>query len=157
RTGRPVVIGTASAAEVRVSDGFVSARHVRVTPEDHAVCVEDLGSKNGTWIDGVRVDRAWIRPGAVLRVGGIELRLEGMGAPVGTREPSAEGRLVGRSAAMRAVRERLVRLAPLSQPVLVCGETGTGKELAARVLHERSERCAGPFVALNCGAIPEQL
>ena len=158
--GKAVVVGTASAADVRVSDEFVSARHVRVRADSEAVQVEDLGSKNGTWVDGVLVDRAWVRAGATIRVGRIELRLQGARGPsqtAGAPQSSAVDRLLGRSAVMRAVRERLVRLAPLPQPVLVCGETGTGKELAARVLHERSERRSGPFVPLNCGSIPEQL
>jgi DNA-binding NtrC family response regulator len=158
---RPVIVGTASAADLRVVDDFVSGRHLRLTADTHAVRVEDLGSKNGTWVDGVLVDRAWVRAGATIRVGRLELRVQGAGESVQPETPPRElgavQRLLGRSAAMRSVRERLVRLAPLSQPVLVCGETGTGKELAARVLHEHGERCHGPFVPLNCGSIPEQL
>jgi len=67
------------------------------------------------------------------------------------------GRLLGRSPAMAAVRENVRRMAPLDAAVLIIGETGTGKELVARALHEESPRAAEPFLAVNCGAIAESL
>lgn len=69
----------------------------------------------------------------------------------------AEHRLVGRSAAMRRVRDRVRRYASSRAPVLVQGESGTGKELVARLVHELSDRADGPFVAVDCGAISESL
>ena len=69
----------------------------------------------------------------------------------------ALGRLVGSSACMGAVRERIQKVARSMAPVLVRGESGTGKELVARALHACSHRASGPFVAVNCGAIPENL
>lgn len=65
--------------------------------------------------------------------------------------------MLGESPAMRTVFSLLARVARSDAPVLICGETGTGKELAARGLHEKSERREGPFVALNCAAVPENL
>ena len=65
--------------------------------------------------------------------------------------------LVGRSPAMQAVFRRVERLAATEATVLITGESGTGKELAARALHRLSRRARGPFVALNCAAIPETL
>ncbi len=69
----------------------------------------------------------------------------------------ALGRLVGESAAMRGVKHRIVKVARGMAPVLVCGESGTGKELVAQALHANSQRANGPMVAVNCGAIPENL
>ncbi|WP_049117230.1 sigma-54 factor interaction domain-containing protein, partial [Burkholderia cepacia] len=74
------------------------------------------------------------------------------------REPaSARPRLLGVSAAMRDVQKQIGRAATSDATVLVTGETGTGKEVAARVLHAASMRHAGPFVAVNCAAIPADL
>ena len=70
---------------------------------------------------------------------------------------SALARLSGESIAMHEVRALVHKVARSMAPVLVQGESGTGKELVARAIHELSPRAAGPFVAVNCGAIPEQL
>ncbi len=83
-------------------------------------------------------------------------------SPAGvSAEPAAEPRgierLIGRSAPMAGLRQAIGRMAPLDAPVLVAGETGTGKELVARALHEESPRAAEPFLAVNCGAIAEGL
>ena len=69
----------------------------------------------------------------------------------------ALGRLVGQSPSMQAVKARIVKVASSMAPVLIQGESGTGKELVARAIHSCSHRSAGPFVAVNCGAIPENL
>jgi two-component system response regulator PilR (NtrC family) len=66
-------------------------------------------------------------------------------------------RLLGSSAAMEQVREMIARVARSQAPVHICGESGTGKELVARMIHESGPRRGGPFVAVNCGAIPTEL
>ena len=71
--------------------------------------------------------------------------------------PSALEKLVGRSASMQAVKSRIIKVAGSMAPVLIQGESGTGKELVARAVHDCSHRASGPFVAVNCGAIPENL
>lgn len=65
--------------------------------------------------------------------------------------------ILGQSRALRQVRERIAALAPIDLDVVILGETGTGKELAARALHAQSPRAGGPFVALNCAAVPEAM
>ena len=75
----------------------------------------------------------------------------------GTGSAAALQRLVGGSAAMRAVKERIEKVARSMAPVLVRGESGTGKELVARAIHACSHRSDGPFIAVNCSAIPETL
>jgi two-component system response regulator AtoC len=67
------------------------------------------------------------------------------------------GDLLGQSPVMRAVHDRIARVAPTEATVLVTGESGTGKELAARALHRGGRRSGGPFVAINCAAMPESL
>ena len=66
-------------------------------------------------------------------------------------------RLIGSSAVMQQLREMIVRVARSQAPVHICGESGTGKELVARLIHESGSRSEGPFVAVNCGAIPTEL
>jgi DNA-binding NtrC family response regulator len=80
-------------------------------------------------------------------------------AAASSRTSEARGleRLIGASRALVAVREAVLRLGPLDVPVLITGETGTGKELVARAIHEVGPRAAEPFLAVNCGAITESL
>ncbi|MEN9657343.1 MAG: hypothetical protein RL571_808 [Pseudomonadota bacterium] len=73
------------------------------------------------------------------------------------RRSGIEGRLLGRGAGIEQLRRRIMNIADTDADVLIMGETGTGKELVPRCLHEHSHRAAHPFVALNCGALPEQL
>jgi len=73
------------------------------------------------------------------------------------REPEPVDDLLGESAALRQLRELVARVARADAPVLVVGETGSGKELVARALHRHGARADGPFVALNCAALPEHL
>jgi two-component system response regulator HydG len=72
-------------------------------------------------------------------------------------EPGGEGGLLGSAPAFGAMLETLRQVAPTTASVLLVGESGTGKELAARLIHDRSARARGPFVAVSCGAIPESL
>lgn len=81
----------------------------------------------------------------------------GTGASNGRHGPTALDRLVGESQAMQNVKQRVAKVARGMAPVLVRGESGTGKELVARALHESSQRANGPMIAVNCGAIPENL
>src|SRR5699024_10897345 len=74
----------------------------------------------------------------------------------GTGKP-VSGRLVGDSAAMQEVRTKIAKLARSQAPVYISGESGVGKELVARLIHEQGPRAAGPFVPVNCGAIPSEL
>ncbi len=84
-------------------------------------------------------------------------RASGAGAGEGDAPAAALQRLVGDSAAMRSVKQQVAKVARSMAPVLVRGESGTGKELVARALHASSQRSAGPWVAVNCSAIPENL
>ncbi|RMG48193.1 MAG: sigma-54-dependent Fis family transcriptional regulator [Acidobacteria bacterium] len=90
------------------------------------------------------------------------LRIERALEAARRREEEARGggpleRIVGSSAAIRRLRETIAQIAPTGARVLVVGENGTGKELVARALHELSPRAAGPFVRLNCAAVPVEL
>ncbi len=146
--GRPLAVGSGPDNDVVLLDRAVSARHCRLDPTPTGCLVRDLRSRNGTWLDGYRVDRAELRAGAVLRVGRTDLRLV-------RRAGSAPGSaLVAESTAVLAEVERAARL---PYPVLLVGESGVGKEGLAQALHTSGPRGRGPFVALNAGAFPAQL
>jgi DNA-binding NtrC family response regulator len=146
--GRALTIGSAAECDVCVGDPCVSRRHCTIEPADGRVVVRDLGSTNGTWVNGVRVAHAELRPGSVLTVGDTRLRVVIDARP----DPT----IVGESAAMLQLRLHIAQLAAVPLPVLICGETGTGKELVARALHDQSGR-RGEFVPVNCGSIPKDL
>ncbi len=152
---RPLLHGAAEIADLRIRDRYASARHARIVAEGARLVIEDLGSTNGTWVDGVRVLRAYLAPGVRVQLGCWRATV----VTSETRVRPVPGRLgmIGGSPAFFALERSLLRLAALPQAVLVRGETGTGKELAARALHTQGPRTTGPFVPLNCGAIPEGL
>ena len=148
-------------------DGLSILRHVKeVSPEtavvvltahgsaDTAVAAMKLGAHDYLTkpfdIDELRIRARQAIEGANLRRENRELR-----AQVGARA-GIQG-LIGKSAAMRSVVERIRAVAGSSSTVLIVGESGTGKELAARAIHDLSPRKNRPFVAVNCGAIAESL
>jgi transcriptional regulator with GAF, ATPase, and Fis domain len=156
---RSVTLGSSKSAEIRVEGATVSRLHARIERNEHGTLVHDLERTNGTFVDGVRVIGATLRPGARIGLGDVTLRID---AHV-TREKIALwpderfGPLLGRSVVMRALFERIARAAKTESTVLVTGETGTGKELVARALHDASPRKNRPFVVVDSGAIPEAL
>ncbi|MCA9605409.1 MAG: sigma 54-interacting transcriptional regulator, partial [Myxococcales bacterium] len=151
--GRPVTLGSGDACDVRIADRAVSALHCRFEPSRDGLRVRDLGSRNGTFVDGVAVHLARVGEGSSLRIGRTDLRVVGREA---LRSPKPSPLIVG-SEAMRGVLAQVERLARLPWPVLVTGESGTGKEMIARALHERGPRASGPFVAVNAGGMPSSL
>ncbi|MCY1006080.1 sigma 54-interacting transcriptional regulator [Nannocystis pusilla] len=153
---RIILVGSAPSADLRIGDPTVSARHARIGGDGRGMVVEDLGSTNGTYVDGVRVQRAWLAPGVRLGLGGFQATVVAQSAAPRPRLSNPPG-MIGSSAVFQDMLARLRKFAGLAQAVLLRGETGTGKELAARALHAEGPRAGGPFVAVNCGAIPEGL
>jgi len=153
-----VRIGSSPETDVHVNDPAVSREHVAIRAGAHGWTVSDTGSTNGTFIDELRVERVTVDADTLLRIGKSTLRLEPLAESVEQEiSPRARfGRMLGVSSAMRETFALLERVAATDLTVLVEGETGTGKELAAEGLHEQSGR-AGAFVAVNCGAIPREL
>jgi DNA-binding NtrC family response regulator len=134
-------------------DPRMAARHAMVRIEAGRVLVCDLGSEIGTRLNGqVLVGERTLEPGDVLRLGDTLL----VYAPSAPSSVIAEPELVGTSAAMVAVRRSVDAVAGRKHMVVVTGETGTGKEVVARLVHQRSGR-TGPFVAVNCGTFTEGL
>ncbi|WAS95959.1 sigma 54-interacting transcriptional regulator [Nannocystis punicea] len=156
----PIVVGTDPACDLVLRDPRVSRKHLRIEtgPEGQFV-IADLGSKNGTLYQGAAVGKLTVPAGGVLRVGHTTLRIQPEPAALAI-EPSRSrrfGELVGESLVMREVFAVLELAAASDVAILLEGETGTGKEVAARALHGASGRARAPFVALDCGALPESL
>ena len=154
-----MVIGADPKADLVLADGAMSKFHCEIRIRDGAAVVVDLGSRNGTLVDRVPVIEAPLRDGAVLSLGRTQLRFN-----VGTRQveiPLSQrerfGRLIGRSTAMRSAFVVLEAAAASASTVLLQGESGTGKDVAAEAIHAESARRDGPFVVVDCGAIPANL
>ncbi|MFO0552587.1 MAG: sigma 54-interacting transcriptional regulator [Polyangiaceae bacterium] len=153
-----VSIGTDPSSDLTLGDSRVSRHHATVTATKRGFLLRDLGSRNGTWVAGTRIESAYIFDGATFEVGHTLLRLQ-KGESI-REELSLQdrfGRIVGSSEAMRRIFAILPRIAASESTVLIDGETGTGKGLLAAAIHETSNRAKGPFVVLDCTAIPPTL
>lgn len=154
-----VVVGSGEGCDLLLSDGRVSERHLFLEPTQSGYLLEDLGSTNGTLYEGSSVKSATLGVGATLKVGHSFLRIQPIAAPLEV-QPSKVGffgKLVGDSLIMRELFAVLELASQSDATVLLEGETGTGKELAARALHEASGRSKAPFVVVDCGSLPENL
>ncbi|HVP68250.1 MAG TPA: sigma 54-interacting transcriptional regulator [Anaeromyxobacteraceae bacterium] len=149
-------VGSDPSNALVLEDPYVSARHLRIEPRAGRWEVVDVGSTNGTFLGGVRVWRSDLPPGLPLAIGDSELLLE-VGTPREGRLPGSYEGMFSLDPSMRQVFDLVDRLAETDVPVAILGETGTGKELVARALHARSSRRDGPFIPVNCAAIPESL
>jgi two-component system, NtrC family, response regulator HydG len=153
-----IYIGQSASCDVVLADSHVSRRHAAIDLVDRPRIV-DLGSTNGTVLDGVHVVEAFLRGGDTLKVGSSTLVLE-LNANQGETPISpatAFGRVLGQSTEMRRLFPLCERLALSDVSVVVEGETGTGKELLAESIHETGTRCAGPFVVFDCAAVAPTL
>lgn len=154
--GRPIGIGTDEENTIVLTDRAVSALHCRLDPTEGGALIRDLDSRNGTWVRGVRVERACLMPGESFRIGRTDLHLTRHDLDEKRADP-ASPEIVAVSSAMREVMRDLQSFERLDWPVLIEGESGVGKELVAQALHRRSRRPGGPFVAINAGGLPREL
>lgn len=157
---RPVNLGKSPACDIVLTDEFVSRVHARLVPVADGWRIEDLGSRNGTRINGRETGAALLASGDRIQTGQTRLQFHQKVFPGTLDEDDGEsGREIfaGNSASIVSLRKLAARIAPSNAPVLVLGETGTGKEQYARLLHLLSGRSGKPFVAVNCGALPENL
>jgi transcriptional regulator with GAF, ATPase, and Fis domain len=152
----PTIIGREGPNVRELPNKTVSRRHIGIAWDGETHLVSDLGSSNGCKANGVKLDKAAyvLEDGAVLQLGDVFLVYERTNPADAERVSLAS--IPGRSAAVRQLRVQVERAAGDPSPVLLLGETGTGKEWIARELHRLSGR-SGPIVALNCAALGSQI
>ncbi|HYU16718.1 MAG TPA: sigma 54-interacting transcriptional regulator, partial [Candidatus Acidoferrum sp.] len=154
----PVAVGVARECDLVLVDAQVSRRHAELQLAPDGVRVRDLGSTNGTFWQGTRLTEAVVPFGAAIRVGGTTLRLLSADVPsVPPGDRRRFGDLVGDSVALRELFAVLELAAPTDATVLIEGEPGTGKEQAARSLHDHSLRARAPFLIVECTAVSDTI
>jgi two-component system, NtrC family, response regulator GlrR len=154
-----MTLGSAPGAQLRVADREVSRLHAELEPTDRGTWIRDLGSRNGTRVENLQVSAALLPDGASIRLGGTDLvlRYPPEPSPIELWPEQRFGGLIGASPPMREVFAQMARVAQSDAPVLILGETGTGKELVARAIHDESTRASGPFVIVDCAALAGSL
>ena len=153
-------IGAQDGNTLQLNDDAVSRIHLQINNTAAGIQLRDLGSTNGTWLPGdIRITEAVVPPGTTARMGRSHVRIDVLDEQVSeslSPQPGF-GEMIGASPAMRAIFAVLERVGPTDETILITGETGTGKELCARSIVERSARAQGPFVVVDCGAMPPNL
>ena len=157
--GHETLVGGGGDCDLVLRDERVSRRHMAVSERAGRFVVRDLGSRNGTLYEGSLITEVSVGPGATFKLGRSFVRIQPRPQPleVAPSQSRRFGDMVAESLSMREIFAVLELAAGSDVTVLIEGETGTGKELAARAIHEKSARRTGPFVAIDCGALPETL
>jgi two-component system, NtrC family, response regulator GlrR len=154
------ILGAGREADMVIESDTASRRHAELKLVPEGVHVADLGSKNGLFYQGQRFQSMILQPGSRFRLGSVEIALELAGdsfVQQSGEDPERYADLIGVSAPMRHLFSQLLRLEGSKVNLLILGETGTGKELVARALHEHSPVRNGPLVTVNCAALDRQL
>jgi DNA-binding NtrC family response regulator len=157
--GASLVLGSGRDVDVHIEDACVSGRHCRLDASGGTLELIDLDSKNGVFLGNARVRRARLPfTSAVFTIGRTLVAVKTITTDVAAHSDGdcAVPGLVGRSAPIVRLSMEIRRLARLKAPVLIVGESGVGKDVVARALHELSGR-RGAYVPLNVATIPESL
>jgi len=157
---QPVIrIGALGDNDLVVEDDTVSRFHCQIVQEEDEYILRDLNSTNGTFIDGVRIREGWLAPGSLVKMGESKFTFEPVEEHIQVEPAETEryGEIVGRNVRMRKIFHILDKISTSAATVIIEGETGTGKEVVARTIHQKSNRSGGPFIVFDCGAVPENL
>ena len=158
-TRRELSVGTHPSNDLVLDDSAVSRFHFRIVADEKGHRIVDSTSTNGTSVNGVRVEQAFLGDRARIQAGSSTI-VAHLGDGSSDIELSADdtfGPAVGRSVAMREVFALARRAAGSSAAILLLGETGTGKDVLARAIHGHSARAGSPFVVFDCAATPPSL
>ncbi len=155
-----MVVGSSAASDVVINDPTVSRVHALLEPRATGLLIRDLDSLNGTFVEGERISETMLEHSDQVKLGTTHLVVDFESGPLEHVEVWGQDyfhRLVGKSLAMRELYAVLARAASSRSSVLIQGETGTGKEVVAQSIHEASPQAGGPFVVVDCAALPENL
>ena len=154
-----IKIGKRETNDLILADKAVSREHCEIEYAADSYLLRDMGSTNGTYLNGSKIREVYLSPGDIIKVGNTSIEFVAFDEKV-TIEPSARdsfGLMVGRSMRMRQIFAILEKIAPSHATVIIEGETGTGKDLVARAIHEHSQRTSKPFVVFDCSAVASNL
>jgi len=152
-------VGAQGGNHFALTDPTVSRRHAEITRTQDGLVLRDLGSTNGTFLGQVRIKEVFLGENRTFRVGKTQMEftlLDEVVDIVPVQETRFEN-IVGQSVEIREMFAVLDRVARTELTVMVTGETGSGKELVSRAIHQRSPRRKGPFVVFDCGAVARNL
>ena len=148
---------------LRLGGPWASTQHASIRAIGGDFILEDLGSRNGTFVNGARVASAVLREGDIIEIGRVFLGVRGAPAQDGPIVLDSDAARSNKPFGLRTLLPELegsyaalTRVAQSPVPILLLGPTGSGKEVLAREIHAQSGR-AGPFFAVNCGALPSSL
>jgi len=151
-------LGSGAGCDVPLSDPTISRRHLGVEPAPEGVLARDLGSTNGSFVQGARFNELTLGFGTEITIGKTVLKYvpNEEAIDLGPSDAESYGALVGRDPKLRRLFRLLDDVAATDATVLIEGETGTGKELFAEEIHRHSPRKDGPFIVFDCGAVPDE-
>ena len=152
RADVPFNIGGHEDNDLVIDDQFISAFHARIANQNGRWFLSDLESTNGTRMNGLRIRETELPASAQIVVGKAAIDFSAGFDPTEEERDAFHG-MIATSEEMHRVFALVRRFADASEPVLIGGESGSGKELIARALHDESKRADGPYLALNCGAL----
>ncbi|MFH1262683.1 MAG: sigma 54-interacting transcriptional regulator [Pseudomonadota bacterium] len=154
-----ISIGTSEGCDLQIKDETVSRNHAEIVKTKEGYLIRDLGSTNGTFVGGLKVKEAFLSANSIIKIGKTRIKFipQDEQLEIYPSKKTRFGDLIGRSLEMRKIFGVLEKIAPTNVTVVVVGETGTGKELVAKALHQHSKRARNPFIVFDCGAVAENL
>ncbi|MDO8461228.1 MAG: sigma 54-interacting transcriptional regulator [Deltaproteobacteria bacterium] len=152
-------IGKKEDNDCVLDDKTVSRYHVEIRQTEDSYLLLDPGSTNGTYINDIKVKEAYLSPGDIIRIGNTKIEFVAFDEKVQIEPSNREsfGEVSGHSRKMRQIFGILDKISPTNATVIIEGETGTGKEVVARAIHENSPRKSKSFVVFDCSAVAENL
>ena len=154
-----IKVGMRETNDLVLPDKTVSRNHLEIEYESDSFLLRDLGSTNGSFLNGSKVKEAYLSPGDLIKIGNTNLEFVAFDEKVSIEPSDKEeyGQMVGKSRKMRQIFSILEKISPTHATVIIEGETGTGKDLVARAIHENSQRKEQPFMVFDCSAVAPNL